>query len=394
MSAENRRKAYPWLLGVVVLAFSVVAANRLVGTADAQPPADPKAAKAKEASAGGLTILGTVDAVPGVVRIDPPAVAGAFSVKELLAYDGKVVAVGDPLIQFEDAVFRAALAEAEAALKEAQWTRFKAQHARNVDQPQLLRKQKLAVEAAQFKLEKATEAHERASAVYERVLANETTTVGGPKLTDAEKKQRRQENQDLLKTAALVGAAKFELDKEEIDLERLTTALTASGDAKVAAADADPNIAAAAIERYTAKVAQAKAMVDACLVKAPVAGTVEQILATPGTLYGPGTRTAAMQIVPSGERIVRAEVDPEFVGRVADKAGRRVTITDSHHFGNTYEGIVDRVGTSLLPKRGGGDLLPGPPAKVLECRIRILNPAPAGKPPLVVGQPVRIVLGS
>ena len=105
------------------------------------------------------------------------------------------------------------------------------------------------------------------------------------------------------------------------------------------------------------------------------------------------TRLAAMQIVPAGERIVRAEVDAEFVSRVTDKAGKKVTITDSHHFGHTYEGVVVRVGTSLLPKRGGGDLLAGPPAKVLECRIKITDPAPPGKPPLVVGQPVRVVFG-
>lgn len=391
MSAESRRKAFPWVLGLVVAAFSVVAASRLAGTADAQPPSHGTASGGKETGPGGLTILGTVDAVHGVARVDAPSVAGAFTVRDILVEEGKIVAVGDPLIQFDDAVFRAALAEAEAAHKEAQWTRFKAQHARN-DQPQLLRKQKLAVEAAKDRWERAKDGRDRKSDVFERLLANESNTVGGPKLTEAEKVRRRRENAELILADASISQARMELDKEEIDLERLTTALTAA-DKNTAPADADPQIAEAAVARYAAKVAQAKAAVDACLVTAKVAGTVEQILATKGMLFGPGTRTPAMQIVPSGDRIVRAEVDPEFVGRVADKAGKRVTITDSHHFGHTYEGVVDRVGTSLLPKRGGGDLLAGAPAKVLECRIRILNPAPSGKPPLVVGQPVRVVFG-
>lgn len=385
------RRALPWVLGVVVLAFSLVATGRLVGTADAQPPADPKAPRKPDAGPGGLTILGTVDAAQGVVRVDPPAVAGAFAVKELLVDEGKVVAVGDPLVQLDDEVFQKALAEAKAALDEARWTRFKADYARGYEQPQLLRKQKLAVEAARYQWEKAIEARDRGAEVFERLLKTERTTSGDP-LSDEEKLRRRRENLELLKADTAIELAKKNLEKEEIDQERLTAALTAA-DKAGAPADADPQIAAAAVKRYEAKVAQAKAMVDACRVTAKVAGTVEQVEAKPGMLYNPGTRLPLMQIVPSGERIVRAEVDAEFVSRVTDKKDQKVKITDSHHFGHTYEGVVTRIGTSLLPKRGAGDLLAGPPAKVLECRIRILDPAPPGKPPLVVGQPVRVVFG-
>ena len=379
----TRRTALPWALGVGILALTLVAANRMVGTAEAQSPGDGKGGKGKpDGGPGGLTILGTVDAVPGVVRVDPPAVAGVLTVKQILVQEGKAVAIDEPLIQFDDELFRHGLAQAEAGLIAAKAQVTKADAAR-ADHAQLLKKQQLAVEVARYKWEKAKEARDRGGDVFDRILATETTTVGGPKLTEAEKDRRRKENQDLLKADVLVELAKKDWEKEGIDEARLTAAPI----------DADPTAAAAEVARLTAKVAETKAMVAACRVTATVAGTVEQVLATPGMLFGPGTRFAAMQIVPAGERIVRAEVDAEFVSRVTDKAGKKVTITDSHHFGHTYEGVVVRVGTSLLPKRGGGDLLPGPPAKVLECRIKITDPAPPGKPPLVVGQPVRVVFG-
>jgi multidrug resistance efflux pump len=382
MSAiTNRRKALPWILGVGILAVSLVAANRMVGTAEAQTAADGKAAKGLPSGGlGGLTILGSVDAVPGVVRVDPPAIAGVLSVHEVLVEEGKVVAVGDPLIRFDDELFRHGLAQAEAGRTAAKWQHDKAVAAQK-DHAQLLKKQQLAVTVARFKWEKAKEARDRGNETFERALAEDRNLATGAYLTDAEKARRRKENQELMRADLLVDLAKFDWDKEQIDLDRLTAAPI----------DADPNAAAAEVARLTAKVAELQATVDACTVTATVAGTIEQVLATPGMLFGPGTRVAAMQIVPSGGRIVRAEVESEFVARVADKAGKKVTITDSHHFGNTYDGVVVRVGTSLLPKRGAGDLLAGPPAKVLECLIQVIDPNPPGKPPLVVGQPVRVV---
>ncbi len=378
----TRRTALPWALGVGILALTLVATNRMVGTAEAQSPGDGKGKPKADGGPGGLTILGTVDAVPGVVRVDPPAIAAVLTVKQILVEEGKAVAVGEPLLQFDDELFRHGMAQAEAGVIAAKAQLAKADAVR-ADQALLLKKQQLAVEVARYKWEKAKEARDRGAETFDRALASDRNLATGAQLTEAEKDRRRKENQDLIKADLFVELAKKDVEKEAIDQARLMAAPI----------DADPNAAAAEVARLTAKVAETTAMVAACRVTATVAGTVEQVLATPGMLFGPGTRVAAMQIVPAGERIVRAEVDAEFVSRVTDKAGKKVTITDSHHFGHTYEGVVVRVGTSLLPKRGGGDLLAGPPAKVLECRIKITDPAPPGKPPLVVGQPVRVVFG-
>lgn len=379
----NRRSAVPWVLGVGLLAFTLIAANRSGGTAGAQTRDDGNAGKkSPDGGPGGLTILGTVDAVPGVVRVDPPAVAGVLSVKKVLVAEGATVKEGDPLIQFDDELYRHGLAQAEAAVVAAKWVHEKAVAGQR-DHTQLVKKQQLAVDTARYQWERAKLARDRGAEAFERVLNSDRNLSTGAGLSDAEKDRRRRENQELLKAETLVELARRKVDEEEINLARLNASPV----------DADPNASAAEVVRLTAKVAETKAMVDACQVKATVAGTVEHVLATPGMLFGPGTRVAAMQIVPSGERIVRAEVEAEFVARVADKAGKRVTITDSHHFNNTYDGVVVRVGTSLLPKRGAGELLTGPQAKVLECLIRVTDPNPPGKPPLVVGQPVRVVFG-
>jgi len=384
MSAiTNRRSALPWVLGVGLLAVTLVAANRIGGTAAAQTRDDGKAAKGKsDGGPGGLTILGTVDAVPGVVRVDAPAVAGLLSVKNVLVAEGATVKEGDPLIQFDDELFRHGLAQAEAAVVAAKWIHEKALAGQR-DHAQLLKKQQLAVSTAKYKWERAKVARDRGEEVFERAIGIERNPSTNAGLSEAEKDRRRKENQELIRAETFVELAKLDIESEEINLARLTASPV----------DADPNAAAAEVVRLTAKVAETKAMVDACRVTAKVTGTVEQVLATPGMLFGPGTRIAAMQLVPSGGRIVRAEVEAEFVARVADKAGKRVTITDSHHFNNTYDGVVVRVGTSLLPKRGAGDLLTGPSAKVLECLIQVTDPNPPGKPPLVVGQPVRVVFG-
>ena len=170
------------------------------------------------------------------------------------------------------------------------------------------------------------------------------------------------------------------IDGEELKLQGL----------KLTPVDADVRAATAKIAQFTATVADAQNALDACTLKARVAGVVERIYATPGQTFGPGSRAPVLWIVPAGKRIVRAEVESEFAPRVADKEGTKVSITDSSNFAVTYEGTVRRVGTAFLAKRSQQDALALAPTYVLECVIDVTDPAPPGKPPLRVGQPVRV----
>ena len=95
-------------------------------------------------------------------------------------------------------------------------------------------------------------------------------------------------------------------------------------------------------------------------------------------------------LVPAGKRIVRAEVQAEFAYKVADTVSKKVTVFDDTNFALTYEGTVRRVATSYLPRRAADVALTVSPTKILEVEIEIADPAPPGKPPLRVGQPVRV----
>jgi hypothetical protein len=100
-----------------------------------------------------------------------------------------------------------------------------------------------------------------------------------------------------------------------------------------------------------------------------------------------------MYLIPSGPRVVRAEVEAEFAHKIDDFIGKTVTIRAGQNFADTYTGTARRVSGAFLPKRFGGDSLVGNPTRVLECLIEITDPAPAGRPPLRPGQPVRVTFG-
>ena len=380
-----RWKALPWILGVCLLAFSLVAANRLLHTqegnggagGDAPPKKDPKSA-AGPANPQGLTVLGQVDAPYGIARVDAPAlpaVSGAM-VMNILVREGQEVKVGDLLIQFDDSAYTGKLVQAEAALLAAQWDADKARMQKEALKLGL-ELQKIAIANAESDLKFAQEGLTRAREIFEIVLA------ANKMLSDSEKDRQRRQNLDLLKAEQVAESAKANVDKTQKELAIL----------QAKPVEADVQLAAAKIKGATAAIEEAKAIIEMAKVKAKVAGIVERIGVQPGTTVGPATREPALYIVPTGARIVRAEVEAEFAHKINDRLGKKVTVCDSHNFSQTYEGKVTRIGTSYLPKRGSNGLLAVNPTQVLECEIEVLDPTPAGKPPLRVGQPVRVVFG-
>ncbi len=380
-----RWKAMPWVLGVCLLAFSFVAANRLLHTQEGNNGAGPdvskkdaKAAPSGEAKAAGLTVLGTVDAPQGVGRVDAPsfpALSGA-TVIAVYVVPGQEVKVGDPLLKFDDSLFLAKLDQAEAALNAAKWDAEKAKVQKDT-LPKAIDLQKLAVKKAESDLYFAKEAYDRAREAFDAILATDQMR------SDVEKDRARRNNLELLKGEQLTASAKLVVEKEQKELALLQSKPV----------DADVQLAAAKIAGATAAVAEAKAVIELATVKTRSAGVVERLIAHPGRTFGPATREPALYIVPGGVRIVRAEVEAEFAHKVHDKVGRTVTICDSHNFNQTYEGRVTRIATSYFPNRGSGDMLAVNPSQVLECEIEVLDPTPAGKPPLRMGQKVRVAFG-
>ena len=384
-----RWKALPWVLALCLLAFSLVAANRLLHTDEeegvAAPGAPPKkdAKPAKPAPAvspnpHGLTVLGTVDAPNGIGRVDAPAfpAASGATVVAVLVHEGQEVKIGDVLLQFDDSAYVLRLKQAEAALSAAQWESDKARI-----QKELLRNavdlQKLAIKKAERDRHYAKEGYDRAREMFEALLAADKMR------TDVEKDRQRRHNLELLKAEQQADDAELAVDKAQKELAVL----------EAKPVEADVQLAAAKINGATAAVGEAKSLIEMAKVKARSAGIVERLSAQAGMTFGPATRTPALYIVPTGARIVRAEIEAEFAHKINDRVGKTVTICDSHNFTHTYEGRVARIGTSYLPKRGSAENFTVNPTQVLECEIEVTDPTPAGKPPLRVGQPVRVVFG-
>ena len=379
-----RWKALPWILAVCLLAFSFVAANRLLHTQEQNNGAGPDAPK-KDAKAGpatppsaGLTVLGTVDTPLGIARVDAPslpALSGA-TVVGVFVREGQEVKVGDPLFHLDDSVFRFKLDQAEEALAGARVEAVKAK-VQEADHLAVIDLQKLAVSAAETTHKFAKEGLDRGREAFEIGLA------ANKMLSDADRDQSRRFKLELLEAEYKVEQAKAAWEKDRKELKRLETKPV----------DLDVQLTAAKIKGLSAVVAEAKVVIELTKVKARTAGVVERLTAQPGMTFGPATRQPAMYLVTTGARIVRAEVEAEFAHKINDRIGQMVTIRNSHNSSQTYEGKVTRLGTIYLPKRGSADTLAVNPTQVLECEIEVLDPAPAGKPPLRVGQPVLVKFG-
>jgi multidrug resistance efflux pump len=142
------------------------------------------------------------------------------------------------------------------------------------------------------------------------------------------------------------------------------------------------------------EVKTAQTAINLCTVRAESAGTIERVTIGPGTTIGIGTRDAALWLIPAGTRIVRAEIEADFAHRVGkDIEGKEVTVYDNTNPQLTYKGKVLRVGDTFLPKRSAGENLLGNDTRVLEAIVEVAHPTPKDKPPLRVGQRVRVSLG-
>lgn len=384
MSA-NRLRAVPWALGVCLLVGSIVGANRLLHPTDAKSPTGgdggpPKHAPTAGSPAlpGGTVVLGTVDSDPPPVQVGPPNVAALVTVESVPVVDGQEVKAGDVLVRFENRVAAAKVKQAQAQLAAAESELAEAKILKTVQAVQVERQQ-AAVKAADEQLGFAEQLLKVGKEQFDRTLESTNPLTGRP-LTEAEKATQRRENSDIRKGEMQVAELRARAEDEKKKLKALELSPT---DLKIAQV-------AAKVDAVRAVVAEAEAGLDGLVVRAKIGGVVEQVTAAPGATYGPSSRTPLMYLIPAGPRVVRAEVEAEFAYKIADKVGKPVLVYDHNNFALTYPGVVKRIGSSYLSKRSAADTLAVNPSKVLECLIDVPDPTPAGKPPLRVGQPVRV----
>jgi multidrug resistance efflux pump len=385
MTGANRLRAIPWVLGVCLVAASLIGANRLLHQPDSVNPdgggAGQPARNGGPVLAGALIVHGHVDSDPSPAEIGPPAVAAMSTVKKVLVAEGQEVKPGDPLVQFDDAQARAKLEQAEAELAAARIDIKKAEIAKQAYAVQL-KGLEAAARVAKEQLDLAEDSLKVGQDRLEQALGVERDFTTGQPLTEAQKEKRRKEEPELRRLRGMVNEARAKSEAATTALETL----------RLDPVEQQYQQALAKVKRLEATVQEAQAAVDAHLVKAPkdIGGVVEQLKAVEGMTFGPTTRHPVLTLVPAGKRTVRAEVQAEFAYKLAGVEGKKVTIYDDTNFALTYQGTVRRVATAFLPRRAADVALTVSPTKVLEVVIDVTDPAPSGRSPLRVGQPVRV----
>lgn len=365
-----------FVLGVVLLVGTLVGAGALANNGTTQPSGEPKSANPATGGAktNGPITLGNVDSDPPPVAYGLPTVLQSGVVAEVFVKDGQEVKAGEKLYAFDTTILKRDLERANAAVavqktKVAEAQEGAKQHANKIE---VL---KQGVKAYGDK--KTSQAD-----LYNLIKGNLEKNYKAEKIPEAEWPARLGGNPDLYKANVDWLVAKNEHAVKDAELKAMEAA-----DPQVHVKEAE-----AGVKQAQAEVDKAQAAIDLCTVKAKTAGTVEQVKISPGTTIGISTRDPALWLIPAGPRVVRAELEADFAHRVSNELiGREVTIFDNADPKLTYKGTVRRIGGTFLPKRNEG-LIPSD-TRVLEAVVEVADPAPAGKPPLRVGQRVRVNLG-
>jgi multidrug resistance efflux pump len=375
-----------YVLGAALVVGSLVGARALTnGTARADGNGQPKTANPVGnggAKVSGPIVLGTVDTDPQPIPYFLPPVLQSGTVVERFVTSGKEVKADDPLYKFDTSLQERDLGKAQATVAVAKSKVAEAEegaksHANKVE----LAKQAVAM---------AEENKNMKGKTYRLIYNNleegwRKVEINKKPLTDEEIKKRLDDDDRLL-----TAYGNFVVASREEELRKKELAALQAVDPQVQVRVAEAGVKLAEVE-----VKKAQDAIDLCTVRAKIAGTVERVTIGPGYTMGIGTREPALWLIPAGPRIVRAEVEAEFAHRVGpDLKGKEVTIYDNTNPQLTYKGVVREVGGTFLPKRSSGEAsLLGNDTRVLEAVVEVADPAPAGKPPLRVGQRVRVSLG-
>jgi multidrug resistance efflux pump len=271
------------------------------------------------------------------------------------ARENEEVEAGAPLLQLDDTVAQAQVREAEADVKAAE-----AQLAEALTLPDRQRDkvaaQRAVIEARRRELEAARARRDRAERLSRSQLAS------------AEEARAASE---------AVAALEAGIQAEEAKLRILERAEPAR---LIERARQD-------VEARQARLKKALFALKHCTLWAPCKGTVLRVLVREGEALGPNPHEPAIFFCPSGPRIIRAEVEQEFAGRVA--IGQRAHIQDDSTGGGSWTGRLRRISdwyaqrrSILLEPRQFNDV------RTLECIVD-LDP---NQPPLHIGQRVRVLL--
>lgn len=135
----------------------------------------------------------------------------------------------------------------------------------------------------------------------------------------------------------------------------------------------------AALDSARQRVALSREAWQRYSVRTPVGGVVERVLLQGGEYAEAGR--LALRLIPDGARIVRAELDEAYIGRV--RAGLKVTLLAEGGQGTPVAGHVLRLGQEVATASPSDEPGARQDARVVECVIAV-----DGKLPWLLGQRV------
>jgi multidrug resistance efflux pump len=142
------------------------------------------------------------------------------------------------------------------------------------------------------------------------------------------------------------------------------------------------------VEAMKARRDQAKFALEECVLKAPRRGTVLRLLVGPGDVLSAGAKQPAVQFAAQGPQVVRADVEQEFVGRIA--VGQPALVQDETQLGREWKGKVERIANWVTQRRS----VLHEPLEFSDVRtVEVLITLDSGQPPLRIGQRVRVRIG-
>ncbi|MCU0702516.1 MAG: HlyD family secretion protein [Fimbriiglobus sp.] len=349
MSERGRAPSFFVLLAVVLLVGSLGAAGWYFFV--------PKPTEKPPLSADDLDVVctGRVDASQMVISLDPAQPGRVVSVS---VEEGASVKEGQEILRLDDSLAAHRRKQAEAALTAAgiDLDRAKAEAERFPDAVKI-RRATVAASAEQVTVaEKQLEALRAA----ESVRKPGTAEVAALEATIRQLKE--------LKRAEEIGLQQLEKSERDKVPEFAVRAATA----RLAAAQADLDLA--------------KKAEDECVLRAPADGQIVRLQATKGGTLSPGF-VPAVVFAPAGKRVVRAEIDQEYLTKV--KPGMVAEIRDESRIESpTWKGKVRSVSKWVAQRR----TLILEPGEINDVRTLEAVIEPDDDTGLVIGQRMRITI--
>lgn len=304
-------------------------------------------------SAEGVVCSGYVDLEHGIRSLAP---LHPGRVVEVVAKDNQHVEAGALILRLEDQDARLQVEAAETA-----------------------------VTMAEVQLEEALKGKEQQRARLAQQQAVKQAVIirlDAARQTLRRKEEQRKDNlilsEDLITTRAEVKALE---QQEQAEGEKFAELKTV--DPALAVRKAKAQLKLVQIQRD-----QARRQLDECTLKAPTAGTVQQISLGAGDIVTGNLTQPIVRFAPDESPLIRAEVDQEFADRV--QVGQTALIRDDTHTGASWHGRVQHIAGWYHQRRPTAlDPSAFTDVRTVECLITI-DP---GQPPLRLGQRMRVMIG-